>query len=301
MFDLINTLLAAIPIKSKYHSHNDIEVYPTFWISVFGDLSTCKSVLVISHGMGGSKNSSYIVSFANRFANDSTMAVITLDSSGICSNVGTPNIWGVAGTACQNNYYDEIIEYVLKINPICKIYLSGFSGGAGILLSYLTCTQGYIPNIHNDKISHSFLISIQSHEYNPQLSWIRENSGILAQFISVCHGIDGIKFHFYKKNFKKIRKILTSITDVKLTNYHVSASGKWYRHNKNTSQKLNATIIVSKADPITRWHEEGNIVMKHQGYNIIDFPGGGHCGFWRIDGKRDHEELIYEYIKKDQG
>lgn len=88
---------------------------------------------------------------------------------------------------------------------------------------------------------------------------------------------------------------------MKLTNHHTVSSGRWYRHNKNPSQKLNATIIVSKRDPITHWHEENNIVTKHHGYNLVDFPGGGHCGFYKLDGTRAHEELIYKFIKKDQG
>ena len=52
MFDLINTLLAAIPFKILHENISEIEVSPNYYIRVHGDLKACEKVLVISHGMG---------------------------------------------------------------------------------------------------------------------------------------------------------------------------------------------------------------------------------------------------------
>lgn len=301
MFDFFNTLLTGTPVKCRHSTFKDVEIFKGFWIRIFGDIEKCSSALIVSHGMGGNRSSQYVVSLVNRFVADPSVALITFDASGTRTNRGTPNIWGVSGDGGgHNNYYDEIIDYIIEKNSTCKIYLSGFSGGAGMIMAYLTCTQGFTPNRNKDRVQHSFLISIHSIEYAPQLTWIRENTH-LAKIISFSHGMQGIMFYLYRGNFKKVIKIIKNIHDLKITNHHIAKSGKWYRNNKNDSQNINATVIMSPGDPITKWCYSDNIFSKHYGYNIVEFPGGGHCGFYRIDGTRDHEELIYEYIKKDQG
>lgn len=303
MIDLINTICTILPIKNKHPAYEDVYFSSIkFGFRIFGNLKKCKSVLFISHGVGGNKDASYVVSLANRFSKDETVAVVTFDSPGVGSNKGTQSFWGVSAHGEDLNlYYDEMIDYIRSINSSCKIYLSGFSGGAGTILSYLTCSQGIVPNKNRGEVTHSFLVSVQSLEYLPQLSWIRENSGLLSKSISISHGIAGIKFYFGKKNLKKIKKILSRITDIKLTIKNTSNSGSWYKHNLNVSQDLNATVIISPDDPITRWSEDNNIIIKHRNYNLVKFPGGGHCGFYKLDGTRAHEELIYKFIKKDQG
>jgi hypothetical protein len=297
MFDLINTLLAAIPVKISHNKIEEVEIIPNYYIRVHGDLNTCEAVLVISHGMGGNRDAGYVVSLANRFSNDSNIAVITHDNAGVSTNKRVPS-WNVSG-AGQNGFYYDIVEYITSVNPKCNIYLSGFSGGASLVLSYITCTQGFVANSNKHKIKHTFLISTPSQEYNPQLKWVRDNT-FLAKYISPAFTYQGIINRLLMGDFKKCVALLRAPFDIFETN-STMAGGDWYEVGKNEAQDLNVTIITSEGDPVTPWHDENNIFQKMCGYKIVKFPGGGHCGFWRIDGRRDHEELIYEYMKKDQG
>ena len=296
MLDLINTLLAVVPFKISHEKVEEVEIAPNFFIRIHGDLKRCEKVLVISHGMGGARDAGYVVSLANRFANDSNIAVITHDNAGAFTNKRVPT-WNVSGKG-QNVFYYEMIEYISSVNSRCNIYLSGYSGGGSLILSYLTCTQGFVKNSNKNKIKHSFLISVPSLEYHPQLSWIRDNT-FLAKYISPAVSYQGIVNGLLHGEFKKCFKLLKKPFDIFETNSTLS-DGRWYEFGKNDEQKLSATIIISNSDPITPWINKENIYSKMTDYKVVNFPGGGHCGFWRIDGTRDHEELIYEYIKKDQ-
>lgn len=298
MFDLINTLLAVVPFKISHEKVEEVEIAPNFFIRIHGDLKKCEKVLVISHGMGGIRDSGYVISLANRFANDSNIAVITHDNAGTFTNKRVPT-WNVSGQG-QNVFYYEIIEYISSVNSECNIYLSGYSGGGSLILSYLTCTQGFVKNSNKSKIKHTFLISVAPMEYHSQLLWIRNNT-FLGKYISPAVVCQGVINCFLLGNFEKCFKLLKKPFDIFETN-NILSEGKWYEFCKNYQQKLNATIIVSKTDPVTPWCNKDNIYLNiANDYTLVNFPGGGHCGFWRLDGKRDHEELIYEHIKKDQG
>lgn len=299
MFDLINTLLAIVPFKISHEKVEEVEIVPNFFIRIHGDLKTCKSVLVITHGMGGNRNAGYVVSLANRFANDSNIAVITHDIAGTFTNKRVPT-WNCSGKG-QNVFYYEMIEYISSVNSQCNIYLSGYSGGASLVLSYLTCTQGFVKNSNKNKIKHSFIVSPASAEYEAQLSWIVDNT-ILGAWIAPCVAYSGIINNLLLNfNFKICLKLIKNPFNIFLTNKSLMNNNAWYEFNKNKTQDLNLIIVTSNTDPITPWLEKKNILEKMEGYKIYKFPGGGHCGFWRIDATRDHEELIYEYIKKDQG
>jgi predicted alpha/beta-fold hydrolase len=295
MFDLINTLLAVIPAKISHNKIEEVEIIPNYYIRIHGDLNMCEKVLVISHGMGGFRDAGYIISLANRFSNDSNITIITHDNAGAFTNKKVAT-WNVSGKG-QNVFYYDIVEYITSINSKCIIYLSGFSGGASLILSYLTCTQGFVKNSNKHKIKHTFLISVPPQEYHPQLEWIRDNT-FLAKYISPAVAYQGVINSLLTGDLKKCFKLLKKPFDIFETNSALSG-GKWYEFKKNKKQNLNITVITSPNDPITPWIDNANPCFKMPGCKIYLFPGGGHCGFYRLDGKRDHEELIYEYVKND--
>jgi len=297
MFDTINTFLAVIPFKILHENIIDVEVSPNYYIRVHGNLNTCEKVLIVSHGMGGSRDAGYVVSLANRFSKDSNIAVITHDNAGTFTNKKVPS-WNVSGKGQEVFYYD-IVEYITSVNPRCGIYLSGFSGGASLALSYLSCTQGFVKNTNKNKIKHSFLVSVPLQEYHPQLTWIKKNT-FLAKYIAPAVAYQGAINSLLTGDLKKCFKLFKKPFDIFETNNTLSG-GEWYEFKKNDHQNLNITVISSPDDPITPWTDDGNPCFKMPGCKTYLFPGGGHCGFYRLDGKRDHEELIYEHIKKDQG
>jgi hypothetical protein len=298
MIDIINTALNLIPKISKYKKFRDVTLNNNFKIRIFGALETCSKVLIIGHGVGGDKNSFYVKSLANRFYKNTEVAIITLDGPGIGNN--SNKLLCGPSLENQNAFIDEIIEYIQYINNDAKIYAAGFSAGALILFTYLTCSQNIINNSNKEKITHSFLISMPLLEYSDQLLWIDKNSK-LKTFVSLSYsfyaGLNALK----NNNKEKVIKILKNFTSIK--NCIDSTQNKhWYYHRNNDSVKINATFFYSKKDPIIGYHLDNNknILSKHYGYNILEFYGGGHCSFQRLDGTRAHEEIIYSHIINDE-
>jgi len=299
MIDIINTTLNLIPVFTKYKKYRDIELKNSFKIRVFGKLETCSKILIIGHGLGGTKHSFYVTSLLNKFYNYPEVAVITLDGPGIGFNIKNFNICGPS-IKNQNAYIDEIIEYVNFINNDAKIYMTGFSAGALILFSYLTCSQNIIKNKNKNKISHSFFISMPVLEYSDQLLWIEKNSK-LKIFISLSYCFYASLKLLNSKNFNKTINIIKNCTNINKCIKN-NENDLWYLYSNNEPSKINGTFFYSKKDPIIGYHlnNEKNIISKHYGYNILEFHGAGHCSFRRLNGKKAHEEIIFDHITNEK-
>ena len=299
MIDIINTILTFVPEISKYKKYRDVVLNNNFKIRIFGTLETCTKVIIIGHGVGGTKDSFYVKSLVNRFAGSPEVAVITLDGPGIKDNINADYMCSPS-VLKQNAYIDDIIEYIKFINNDCKLYTAGFSAAALFIFSYLTCSQNIIKNNNKDKIRHSFLISMPSLEYDDQMSWIEKKSK-LKPFISAAYSFSTASYALKKRDMNTFIKTLKHPFNIKKSLHHVE-NGIWYKHENNNPSKINATFFYSKKDPVVGYHldNDKNIILKHHGYNVLEFYGGGHCSFRRLDGKKSHEEIIFSHIMNDE-
>jgi pimeloyl-ACP methyl ester carboxylesterase len=232
----IDTLTAAIPVKCRYDSKKHY-LENKLCFKITGDIKSANKIMICLHGLGGSKDANYINSLTNSFMDEFKGCVIASDMPGVGDSVNTEKIWGIQKDVADV-YIDDIIQFIVKTNLINdrKIFLVGFSGGAGSIINYLTDDGSIISNKNIGLITHTYLIS-PAGPYVDCLIWIRDNS-VFNKYIAIFHTSQQIKFILKNKKFDLFSRLnKDTFFDIMLSNIWVNGNDE-YKFNFGKDKKL---------------------------------------------------------------
>lgn len=274
----ISTLLCAINVKEK---HDFKKLYiNNICVKYFGDIKKSKYVFICLHGMGGTKESNYINFLSNQLIDQykKDISFITYDMPGVGESVKAKKFWGLQ-PHLADVHIDDIISWILNENKKTKIFIAGFSGSAGSLISYLTDDGTFIKTKNKDKISHSFLVS-PGGSYIESLEWVNYNS-LYAPYIAAYHTYSQINYLLKNYKFNQLFKFIKTggfllFKDIVLSNTLLEGSNE-YQFNFRAKIK-NCDVILSKYDPITDYNIALKFFNTFDKVNIIEFNFGGHIG-----------------------
>ena len=292
----IDTLTAAIPVNLKYNSLKHY-LENNLCIKITGDIKSSDKIMICLHGMGGSKDANYINSLTNSFMDEFNGCVIAPDMPGIGDSISTEIFWGIQKSVADV-YIDDIIQYVVNLNQVNnrKIFLVGFSGGAGAIINYLTDDGTHISNKNANLVTYTYLIS-PAGPYVDCLIWIRDNS-IFNKYISIFHTSQQFKFILKKKKFDLLLRLSKdTFFDIMLSNIWINGNDE-YKFNFGKEIK-NCDIFLSKNDPVTNYDIVIDFFKSLTGVNIIETLFGGHVGFYNpLSKKKRYEKHIIKSIGK---
>jgi len=296
----IDTLTSAIPVNLRYNSvKNYLE--NNLCIKVTGNIKTSDKIMICLHGMGGSKEGNYINSLTNWFMDEFKFngCVIAPDMPGIGDSINTETFWGIQKNVADV-YIDDIIRYIVSLNQINnrKIFLVGFSGSCGSIISYFTDDGSIISNNNANLITHTYLIS-PTGPFLDSLIWIRDNS-IFNKYISLSHTMQQFKFILKKKKFNLLSRLnKDTFFDIMLSNIWINGNDEYKFNFGKEIEIKNCDIFLSKYDPITNYDITIKFLNSLNGVNIIESIFGGHIAFFNpLSKKKRYEKHIINSIKK---
>ena len=288
----IDTITSAIPVKCRYEEKK-VFLKNHLCFKIIGDINSEK-ILICLHGMGGSKDANYINSLINCFMDEFNGCVIAPDMPGVNDSINTEYFWGIQKKVADV-YIDDILEYINFYNVKAKIFIVGFSGGAGATINYLTDTGNIIKNTNKNLITHSYFVS-PAGPYLNCLIYIRDKS-IFNSYISLYHTGAQFRFLLNKGDFKMLSRFNKDrISDIVISSIWANGNDE-YKFNFN-SKVENCDVLISKHDPVTNYDTVIDFFSSLDGVNIIQYFLGGHVGFFDIfDKKRKYESYIINSIK----